>query len=103
MTKVISSTELHRRTREMLENVREEGEAVIVETYGRPVAVIMPYEAYLASMRKAEVRTNYPFPPTTLEEVAGCLASGGRVRTVEEMDEDVRRGAEIPVHSAIQM
>ena len=94
MTRVINSTELHRRTSEMIQQLREDGEAVIVKTYGRPVAVLLPYHAYLAFKEKGKLRYDYPFPPTTLDEVAGSLASGGRLVMVEEMDEGVRQGTE---------
>lgn len=55
--------------------------------------MILPYEAYLASKGKGQVSSDYPFPPTTLDEVAGSLASGGRLVMVEEMDDGVRWGA----------
>lgn len=32
-----------------------------------------------------------PFPETTLEEVAGCLRYTGKAKTIEEMDEAVKR------------
>lgn len=34
-----------------------------------------------------------PFPETTLAEVAGSLGYHGKARTIEEMDEAIRRGA----------
>ena len=32
-----------------------------------------------------------PFPVTTLDEVAGCLATTGPARTLDEMNEGVKR------------
>ena len=95
MPKVISSTELHRRTRAMLDRVRDEGEAVIIEKHQRPVAVLLPYEAlaaYLAFRGLYESRSDSPFPPPTLDEVAGSLPSGEKVVMVEEMEGGLRRG-----------
>jgi AbrB family looped-hinge helix DNA binding protein len=33
-----------------------------------------------------------PFPPTTVDDVAGCLAYTGTPKTVEEMDTAVQQG-----------
>ncbi len=46
MPKVITSTELQKQTREAIDYARVERDAVIVETYGRPMAVILSYEEY---------------------------------------------------------
>ena len=50
MPKVITSTELQKQTREAIDYARVERDAVIVETYGRPMAVILSYDEYLAYM-----------------------------------------------------
>ena len=39
------------------------------------------------------LRPARPFPPTTVEEVFGCLKYGGPPVTIEEMDEAVAREA----------
>lgn len=41
-TRRIQSTELHRNTRDILDDVRN-GATVIVELYGKPIAEISPY------------------------------------------------------------
>jgi PHD/YefM family antitoxin component YafN of YafNO toxin-antitoxin module len=46
MPKVITSTELQKQTREAIDYARVERDAVIVETYGRPMAVILSYDEY---------------------------------------------------------
>jgi len=33
-----------------------------------------------------------PFPPATLEELAGCLSYGGPAKTLEEMEQAIREG-----------
>lgn len=48
MPKVITSTELQKQTREAIDYARVERDAVIVETYGRPMAVILSYDEYQA-------------------------------------------------------
>lgn len=50
MPKVITSTELQKQTREAIDYARVERDAVIVETYGRPMAVILSYDEYQAYM-----------------------------------------------------
>ncbi len=50
MPKVITSTELQKQTRQAIDYARVERDAVIVETYGRPMAVILSYDEYLAYM-----------------------------------------------------
>jgi len=51
MPKVITSTELQKQTREAIDYARVERDAVIVETYGRPMAVILSYDEYLSYMK----------------------------------------------------
>ncbi len=50
MPKIITSTELQKQTREAIDYARIERDAVIVETYGRPMAVILSYEEYQSFM-----------------------------------------------------
>ena len=50
MPKIITSTELQKQTREAIDYARVERDAVIVETYGRPMAVILSYEEYQSYM-----------------------------------------------------
>jgi len=46
MTSTIQSTDLRRRVREVLERVRMRREAVIVQSYEQPQAVLIPYEEF---------------------------------------------------------
>ena len=48
MSKVVSSTELQKNTREVIDWARIKGEAVVVETYGKPMAAILSYDEYEA-------------------------------------------------------
>jgi prevent-host-death family protein len=48
MAVTIQSTDLRRRVRQVLEQVRLEQEPVIVQTYDTPQAVLIPYEDFEA-------------------------------------------------------
>ncbi len=48
----INSTELRTKTRDLMERVKYNGEIFLVETFGRPMAVIMSVEEY-ARVREA--------------------------------------------------
>jgi prevent-host-death family protein len=48
MAETIQSTDLRRRVREVLDRVRLKREPVIVQSYGTPQAVLIPYEDYVA-------------------------------------------------------
>lgn len=44
--RVIKATELHTRTRDVIEWARIDGQTVVVEYFGRPAVVILGYDAY---------------------------------------------------------
>ncbi len=46
MLQAIQSTDLRRRSREILDRVRSKKEAVIIQNYTTPQAVLIPYEDY---------------------------------------------------------
>src|SRR5690349_155106 len=46
MEKVVSSTELQKRTRDVIDLARTQDMAIVVETYGKPMVVILPYNEY---------------------------------------------------------
>ncbi len=46
MPKTITSTELQKNTREVIDWTRTRGEPVIVETYGKPMAAVLSYTEY---------------------------------------------------------
>lgn len=51
MTKVVTSTELQKNTRNVIDWARTRGDTVIVETYGKPMVAIMDVEEYEALLR----------------------------------------------------
>lgn len=56
MTKTITSTELQKNTREVIDWTRTRGEPVIVETYGKPMAAILSYDEYQAYRQYKQAR-----------------------------------------------
>jgi prevent-host-death family protein len=56
MAKKISSTELQKNTREIIDWTRTKGEAVVIETYGKPMAAILSYDEYRAYLVYKQTR-----------------------------------------------
>jgi PHD/YefM family antitoxin component YafN of YafNO toxin-antitoxin module len=56
MTKTITSTELQKNTRAMIDWTRTRGEPVIVKTYGKPMAAILSYNEYQAYQQYKQAR-----------------------------------------------
>jgi len=56
MSRTISSTELQKNTREIIDWTRIRGEAVVVETYGKPMAAILSYSEYEAYQQYKQAR-----------------------------------------------
>jgi prevent-host-death family protein len=56
MTKVVTSTELQKKTREVIDWTRTKGESVVIETYGKPMAAMISYDEYQAYLRYKEGR-----------------------------------------------
>jgi len=56
MSKVVSSTELQKKTREVIDWARIKGEAVVVETYGKPMAAILSFDEYQVYLQYKQAR-----------------------------------------------
>ena len=56
MSKVVSSTELQKKTREVIDWARTKGEAVVIESYGKPMAAIVSFEEYQAYLQYKQAR-----------------------------------------------
>ena len=58
MPRAIKATDLRRRTRQVLDWVRVDGEEIVVESYNTPQAVIISYSDYLTykELERAEAR-----------------------------------------------
>ena len=59
MEKTVSSTELQKHTRDIIDQTRIQGVSIVIETYGKPMAVLLPfdeYQQYLAFKAKRSER-----------------------------------------------
>jgi prevent-host-death family protein len=56
MSRTITSTELQKNTREVIDWTRTRREPVIVETYGKPMAAILSYDEYQAYTQYRQAR-----------------------------------------------
>ncbi len=64
MEKVVSSTELQKRTRDIIDQARTQDVTIVVETYGKPMVVILPYaeyQAYLAFKQRRQAARDERF------------------------------------------
>lgn len=97
MPKVITSTELQKQTREAIDYARVERDAVIVETYGRPMAVILSYDEYQAFMAYKEGQAQRAAQFAALREEAAEnaeyteLTEEEGIALVEEIREEIAR------------
>jgi prevent-host-death family protein len=72
MAKTVTSTELQRNTRDIIDYARVRGDTIIVETYGKPMVVILSYDEY---QDYASYRERHKKPRS--EGVAETLSIGG--------------------------
>ena len=93
MPKVITSTELQKQTREAIDYARVERDAVIVETYGRPMAVILSYDEYQAFIEYKSSQEERSARFTLLREAAGQNAAYNQLMEEEaaQLVEEVRQ------------
>lgn len=56
MSKTISSTDLQKKTREMIDWTRVEKEAIVIETYGKPMAALVSYDEYQNYLQYKQAR-----------------------------------------------
>lgn len=54
--KTVTSTELQKNTREVIDWTRTRGEAVVIETYGKPMAALLSYAEYQAYVQYKQSR-----------------------------------------------
>ncbi len=91
MVETIQSTDLRRRVRDVLDHVRVGREPVIVQNYGTPQAVIIPYEDFEAYREWQDNRTERQVWLAELH----AIAEGVSTRAAPTEDK-----AEGPEHSA---
>jgi len=56
MFKTITSTELQKKTREMIDWTRMNNEPVIIQTYGKPMATLVSYDEYQNYLQYKQAR-----------------------------------------------
>lgn len=54
--KIVTSTELQKKTREVIDWARTRSEAVVIETYGKPMAALLSYDEYQAFLQYKQAR-----------------------------------------------
>ncbi len=71
--KIINSTELRTKTRDLMERVKFNGEAFVVETFGRPMAVIISFEDFNRVRELLGIAVKPSFAPISkTEELKMC-------------------------------
>jgi prevent-host-death family protein len=56
MAKIVTSTELQKNTREIIDWTRTQGESVVIENYGKPMAAILSYQEYQSYLQYRKAR-----------------------------------------------
>ena len=82
MSKTITSTELQKKTREMIDWTRMAGEAVVIETYGKPMAALVSYDEYQNYLQYKQARADRF---TSLREAAADNAAYNALTDAEAM------------------
>jgi prevent-host-death family protein len=79
----VQSTDLRRRVREVLDQVRTKREPVIVSTYDTPQAVIIPYEEFEAYQAWRAARQKRAVWLTELQAIAEDVSARAALSDVE--------------------
>jgi prevent-host-death family protein len=85
MPRAIKTTDLRRRTRQVLDWVRVDGEEIIVESYNTPQAVIISYSDYLTYKELERAETRRQALVNELQQIATEVSQ----RAQEVTDKDV--------------
>lgn len=56
--KTVTSTELQKNTREVIDWARMRGEPVLIETYGKPMAALLSYAEYQSYLQYRQARAD---------------------------------------------
>ncbi|HIE55965.1 MAG TPA: type II toxin-antitoxin system Phd/YefM family antitoxin [Chromatiaceae bacterium] len=82
MMKTVTSTELQKNTREVIDWARTRRETVVIETYGKPMAAILSYDEYQAYQQYKQARaTRF----TQLREAAAANAAANTLSEAEAL------------------
>jgi prevent-host-death family protein len=92
MPKTITSTELQKNTREVIDWTRTQGEPVVIETYGKPMAAILSYkeyESYLQYRRARAARFDKLRRAAAINSAANDLTEEEAMALVESIRQEV--------------
>jgi prevent-host-death family protein len=93
VTAIIQSTDLRRQVRAVLDRVRRRREAIIVQTYDSPQAVLIPYEefeAYQAWQAQRRERAAWLTELQAIAEEVSARAGLSEGEAADLIDEAVR-------------
>jgi prevent-host-death family protein len=99
MVATIQSSDLRRRVREVLDRVRRDQEPVIVQTYGRPEAVLIPYKdfgAYQAWQAQQSRRAVWLAELQAIADEVSARAALSDDQALDLIDEAVRETRQRP-------
>lgn len=82
MSKTVSSTELQKNTRDVIDWTRTQGEPVVIETYGKPMAAILSYDEYQNYVQYKQARLARF---AQLRQAAATNAAGSRLTEAEAL------------------
>ena len=95
MSKTISSTDLQKKTREMIDWTRVEKEAIVIETYGKPMAALVSYDEYQNYLQYKQARTERfaRLREAAAENAAyNTLSEAEAVALAEQMRQELDKG-----------
>lgn len=93
MSQTISSSELKRQLGAWLAWIGRAREDVIIETYGRPVAVLLPYDEYADFLAYRQGRGGEPSRPIERRRPAPPALTNPRAAGLEVLLGSARRNA----------
>ncbi|MCP4426073.1 MAG: type II toxin-antitoxin system Phd/YefM family antitoxin [Chloroflexi bacterium] len=94
MEKIVSSTELQKNTRKIIDWARVSGEPVVIQTYGKPMAAILSYEDYqrwlkfVAAEKQPAITTVEQAELKQIEELTKSLFADADWEEIEAGRED---------------
>lgn len=92
MPKVVTSTELQKNTRDVIDWARTRGDTVLVETYGKPMVVILDVAEYeeLVRIKREHIRERFGQAVDDIRGSTRDLAPETVSRLVDKTRETVR-------------
>lgn len=76
----INSTDLRTKTRDLMERVKFHGHIFLIETFGRPMAIIISVEEYMRLKEQSANGTRARLSPTALKTMHASKALKSKTR-----------------------